>query len=425
MRATNITQQLLRDGDPRALATLCEARGRAVYAYCLHVAGDAQAMEAAANAFADFRLAALAEGDLTEREAEALLRRMTRRAAARRGVNVVAARTRDPHPGACDGQEIRLVRYAEGSLAPAVSQVFAAHVAQCHMCGKALARLQAGEHAIERPPKAALPLRVTDEILWAMALAAPVQACDGNAALVQREALRLLTSRADPADAAPVSTSAPRPLEARPERSPAEPGRDDRPRRRFGWRDALPKSTHGMATWGAAFAGAAGAAFGIGLVLLTEDDTVSPRPPTGIAGIAAAATPQVSTTARSGTNASPANSSAGKLRIEVVTTTVHPVPGGTGPAARVSVHVRITNDMALPARARRPVLYVGDTRVDLATVSSTTATSPIAPLAPGAVAEGRLRFETEQPLADQLTTARVRLRISGRSIPLQPVTAPT
>ncbi len=415
--------QPLRDGDPGALSALCQSRGRAVYAYCLQVAGDAQAMEAAASAFADFRLAIVDAGDLTEREAEALLRAKTRRAAARRGVNVMAASTRDSVAGTCEGQEIRLVRYAEGSAAPAVEKVFAAHVADCHLCAGALARLHAGERALERPPLAPLPLRVTDEILWAMALVAPVQACEGNAALVQREALSLLTVRVeDPEDPAPMSTpaAAVRELDARPEPVSAMPGAADGSRRRFPWRRARPKSAP-MATWGAAFAGAAGAAFGIGLVLLTNDDTTPSRPPTGIADVAAAATPSVSTTPRPGAKASATSGSAGKLRIEAIATTVHPVLGEIGPGARVSVHVRITNGMGRAARARRPVLYVGDTAVDLAAVSTTSATSPIAALDAGSVAEGRLRFDAARSVADELTTAAVRLRISGRSVPLKPV----
>ena len=417
--------QPLRDGDPRALSALCESRGRAVYAYCLQVAGDAQAMEAAASAFADFRLAVVGAGDLTEREAEALLRAKTRRAAARRGVNAMAASRLDSVADGCEGQEIRLVRYSEGSAAPAVEKVFAAHVADCHLCATALTRLHAGERALERPPLAPLPLRVTDEILWAMALVAPVLACEGNAALVQREALSLLSAPdpANPAQAAPVTppaAAAAREPDARPEPVSTMPSAADGSRRRFPGRRPRPTSAP-MATWGAAFAGAAGAAFGIGLVLLTNDDTTPSRPPTGIAGVAAAATPSVSTTPRPGATASATSGSAGKLRIEAIATTVHPVLGEIGPGARVSVHVRITNGMGRAARARRPVLYVGDTAVDLAAVSTTTATSPIAALDAGAVAEGRLRFDAARSVADELTTSAVRLRISGRSVPLKPV----
>ena len=398
-----------------------------MYAYCLQVAGDAQAMEAAASAFADFRLAVVGAGDLTEREVEALLRARTRGVpAARRGVNAMAASRLDSVAGGCEGQEIRLVRYSEGSAAPAVEKVFAAHVADCHLCATALTRLHAGERALERPPLAPLPLRVTDEILWAMALVAPVLACEGNAALVQREALSLLSApgpgepragrtrhgtrgrRRPRARRAPragvrhaqrrrrVATALPR-RRPRPTSAPhGDVGGHVRRRRRRGVRDR-PRAAH------------------------ERRHEAPSRPPTGIAGVAAAATPSVSTTPRPGATASATSGSAGKLRIEAIATTVHPVLGEIGPGARVSVHVRITNGMGRAARARRPVLYVGDTAVDLAAVSTTTATSPIAALDAGAVAEGRLRFDAARSVADELTTAAVRLRISGRSVPLKPV----
>src|SRR5436305_5305194 len=46
------------DGDPTALADLCDLRGPAVVAYCDAVCGPAAAVEAAAAAFAAFRATA-------------------------------------------------------------------------------------------------------------------------------------------------------------------------------------------------------------------------------------------------------------------------------------------------------------------------------------------------------------------------------
>jgi hypothetical protein len=399
----------LRDGDPQALAAVCERRGGAVYAYCSYVAGDGLAIEAAAAAFADFRLAVRAASNLTEAELDALLREKTRRAAARRGINVVASRAEPRRATACDGQEIRLVRYAENSLAPEVRKVFAEHVASCRPCTEALVRLQAGERALERAPRAPLPLRVTDEILMAMALAAPVRAWGGDPVLVHREALRLLTRDVDPAPA-PVAPKRPTP------HIPPDPIRRPRRRRR---RDATATRSTRLATWGTILAGAVGTAFGLGLVILTDDQPVSSRPATAIAGLDAGAvsrTVQPPSAATSSTGGS-----AEKLHIEAIATTVHALRDAAGPAARVSVRVRITNATGRLARARRPVLYVGDARVELATVSATTATSPIASLAAGSVAEGRLGFRAEGAAAQQLTAARVRLRISGQSVPLTPL----
>ena len=172
-------------------------------------------MDAAANAFADFRLAIIASDELTQNDAEELLRQKTRRAAARLGVNTVAARTRGAGVEGCDGQEIRLVRYTERTLAPSVANVFAEHVASCHTCAAALGRLEAGERAFERPPSAPLPQHVADEIVHTLAFTLPVRACGANAAVVYEEALRLLTGD----DVDPAHQPAP-PIQAGPRTGP-------------------------------------------------------------------------------------------------------------------------------------------------------------------------------------------------------------
>ena len=172
-------------------------------------------MDAAANAFADFRLAIIASDELTQNDAEELLRQKTRRAAARLGVNTVAARTRGAGVEGCDGQEIRLVRYTERTLAPSVANVFAEHVASCHTCAAALGRLEAGERAFERPPSAPLPQHVADEIVHTLAFTLPVRACGANAAVVYEEALRLLTGD----DVDPAHQPAP-PIQAGPRTDP-------------------------------------------------------------------------------------------------------------------------------------------------------------------------------------------------------------
>ena len=465
---TNITMGLIFDGDPRALAALCQWRAGAVYAYCGQVAGEGRAMEAAANAFADFRLAVPASGNLTGRDAEALLQRKTRRAAARRGVNVVAA-DRSRGLKACHGPEIALVRYVERTLKPAVHAVFAEHVAQCRSCAAALHRLQAGERAFQRPPRAPLPPAAADAILRALAGAAPVLACGGDSVAVHEEALRLVTgSRGTPA---PAPSAATRPAEQTdraddpPSAAPQPDGRDpasagdradaaievrratasqpadadgrgdrrrpqaiERLKRSFDLRNVRPLPFGGMASAGVVCAGVAGAAFALGLVTLTGDNTMRSRPATAIANRAATETKRVAitskSTARAGVTqpAPAAGGAARKLRVAVLSTIVRSHEADLPQrGAQVSVHVRITNRSDRVAPSPRPVLHVGGVRVPVAAVSSVKEASPLAPLDSGAVAEGRLRFDTAQPVARKLIAGRLRLRIAGNSVPLRPV----
>src|SRR4051812_1302853 len=78
-----VTPSGVRDGDPAALAGLCQARGPAVLAYSRNVAGDTAAPAAAAEAFATFRAAVHAAEDPAAINPEALLLNATRQAAAR------------------------------------------------------------------------------------------------------------------------------------------------------------------------------------------------------------------------------------------------------------------------------------------------------------------------------------------------------
>lgn len=434
-----ITAAQIRDGEPLALAALCQRKGGAVFGYCEHVAHPGYAIEAAADAFADFRVAIDAAGEPSDREAEALLRHSTRRAAARRGVNAMAASAAGSGGKGCGGQEIKLVRYVEGGLAPAVGKVFADHVARCRSCAMAMRRLEAGERALERPPRAPLPPRVAAEILEAMVIAAPMRACGRNAAVAYQEAMRILTDNGavrDDQPPPPLPPAAAAPTEAARDRiavmRPPDVSRRRMRRRRIplpgfrpywepqsGWAERL----RSAAAPGVVLSGMAGAAFAVGLVALTGDGTSSSSTPPVNTSQSATATILSSKRALAA-NASPNSaapaprSNGGRLRIEVLSTTVHPVRGG---GARVSIHARLSNATDTPARRRRPVLYVDGESVGLAAGASDSAAALLAPLRPGSVADGRLHFDTKQPVARRLTTARVRLRISGRSIPLTPV----
>ena len=117
---------------------------------------------------------------------------MTRRAAVWLGANTVAARDGHGETDGCAGRDMELVDHVEGSLSPAESDSLMDHVAECPVCAAALRRLEAGERAYERPPRAPLPRRVASELIRALVVAAPVQAHGGDAAMVREEALRLL-----------------------------------------------------------------------------------------------------------------------------------------------------------------------------------------------------------------------------------------
>lgn len=236
----DITQAKIRDGDPRALAALCERRGAAVLAYCEQVAARDQAADAAADAFARLRASVMALGEARSVDGDVLLLHVVRSAAGWRGSNAVAAREGRPVSESCAALEFELVAYVENSLSRAAREGVDDHLAQCRFCAAALRRLEAGERAYERPPRAPLPAGVAEELLRALVVAAPVRACGSNAAAVEREALRLLTGdrahaveRAEPPRAAI-------PEAPRPDRRSLEAALRGRPEVRTGAGPALP-----------------------------------------------------------------------------------------------------------------------------------------------------------------------------------------
>lgn len=228
--AVGISPAKLRDGDPCALAALCDLRGAAVLAYCEQVAAHGHATRAAADAFAQLRASVVAPRGVSDMQGDALLRHIVRRAAARRGSNAMAARDGNPVSESCDAQELELVAYVEGSLSRADRGDVDEHLTQCGACTAAHRRLEAAERAYERPPRAPLPGGVVEELLRALLVVAPVRACGGNVAAVQEEAMRQLTrERACAAAPAPLprvrvpsaDRPAPRCAEAAPRPRPA------------------------------------------------------------------------------------------------------------------------------------------------------------------------------------------------------------
>ncbi|HEX4364268.1 MAG TPA: hypothetical protein VHZ75_06915, partial [Solirubrobacteraceae bacterium] len=213
-----ITPSKIGAGDPVELASLCKQRGGAVFAYCEQVASPGQTIIAAADAFAHFRVTVVSQPDMSGTEADALLHSMTRRAAAWLGVNAVAARDGQADAEICAGRDMELVDHIEDALTDAENEELAQHVADCRICTAALRRLEAGERAYERPPRAALPERVSRELVRALVLAAPVQALGGDSAAVRDETLRVLVE--GPAAARPIEVAPPSEPAVEPEPEP-------------------------------------------------------------------------------------------------------------------------------------------------------------------------------------------------------------
>lgn len=190
--AVGITKDKIRDGDPATLAALCDRRGPAVLAYCEQVAARGHATDAAADTFARLRISVVAPDGSLRMEGDALLRHIVRRAAAWYGSNAMAARNGAPVSEICAAQELVLVSYVENAMPQAARVGVDEHLGRCDGCRAALRRLEAAERAFERPPRAPLPAGVVETLLRALLTAAPVRACDGNAAAVREEALHLL-----------------------------------------------------------------------------------------------------------------------------------------------------------------------------------------------------------------------------------------
>lgn len=189
---SDITQEKLREGDPVALAALCARRGPAVLAYCEQVAGRERALIAACDAFAWFRVAVSGPGEVKAREAEVLLRSMTRRAATAGGVRTVARHELGALNGACADCETRLVYYVEDGVSDEERRQIAAHMAGCEPCVEALERLHAGEDAYDRPPAASLAGPAAVAVIEELIAASPVRAHAGDVGVVRATALGLL-----------------------------------------------------------------------------------------------------------------------------------------------------------------------------------------------------------------------------------------
>jgi hypothetical protein len=161
-----VTPVGVRDGDPDALAGLCDRRGPAVLAYCEVVAGTHAAAVAAADAFAAFRVGVVATPDLANLNPEALLISATRHAAARHAGS-------DAPPG-CARVPALLAARADRSITLADHDWLQEHLASCWTCRAPVARFEAADRAYRDPPRTRLDPAVAAAILAALNAAAPI-----------------------------------------------------------------------------------------------------------------------------------------------------------------------------------------------------------------------------------------------------------
>ena len=472
--AAEITPAKLRSGGPAALAALCDRRGGAVFAYCRQAAGDddGAAAAAAAEAFAEFRRAILAPGTLSSgRQAEALLRGVSRRAVITHVRGRAAEPDGSPPSPACTMPDLELAGYLEKTLPPAQREVVASHVGDCRSCTLLLKWLKDAEPAFRAALGTPLPVAVARQILTALAGAAPVGSHGGDATAVRDEALRLLVAEHEPAEErsapapagpAPVPpppaqppppspSSAPSPAEPAPVPPPpaqppprSPPPTPPAPARPVGPapptagagiarrpRFRLPSLDHRRLGPGRSAmllrgvvklvvvvvaAGAAGMLLGIAIAELTGDDAA----PTAPANAPTSSTPRAATT----TSAAAAPAASAKVQVEILSASARPPADGAAQGARLTVRARVANTSGRAIRPKPPTLHVDDRRLAVAPESAAAAAALLAPsLATGATAAGTLRFDIPATSPSDLTAARVRLQIAGKFVVLSPTIA--
>lgn len=165
MSGVTVTPTGVREGDPAALAALSAVRGPSVVAYCRHVAGEADAGAAAAEAFARFRVAVVNAGDTTSLNPEALLISATRAAA--------AAHAGTTAQGDCIEVPALLAARAAKTIAPDDLERLGSHLEQCWACRAPVARFKAAERAYSDPPEKTVDPALAAQIVGALIAAVP------------------------------------------------------------------------------------------------------------------------------------------------------------------------------------------------------------------------------------------------------------
>jgi hypothetical protein len=223
MPAVAVTPAGVRDGDPAALIGLCSARGPSVLAYCRHVAGDAEAAAAAADAFARFRAAVVATDDLADLNPEALLISATRKAA--------AEHVDGEPPDDCAEVPSLLAARADKTASSADLERLDRHLEGCWACRAPVARFKAAERAYRDPPDPTLDPEIAAQIFVALATAAPARGAEPPAPARAPSANGggHRQRRAPAAGVLPVGPHLPRPPAAAQRRPLLEPGASVRP----------------------------------------------------------------------------------------------------------------------------------------------------------------------------------------------------
>ncbi len=139
-------------------------------AYCRQLVGDADAAEAAAEAFARFRATVVAAGALSDLNPEAVLVKATREAAASR-----AARGGE---GTCAELPQLLAARANKTISAADCKRLEEHLETCWACRAPVARFKAAERAYGDPPDRTIDPADTALIVAALAAAAPARGAD-------------------------------------------------------------------------------------------------------------------------------------------------------------------------------------------------------------------------------------------------------
>ncbi len=168
-----VTPEGVRDGDPAALRGLTTRRGAAVLGYAEQVAQPGRAVDAAAEAFAQFRRAVVAADDPYDVDPERTLLRGTRFAAAAVAPRALPLRVRlrgsGQGPSACELVPELLAARAEDELSAADGERLRRHLTRCASCAAAEARFRSGERAYreasDAPPVAFAARAIMEALL--------------------------------------------------------------------------------------------------------------------------------------------------------------------------------------------------------------------------------------------------------------------
>jgi hypothetical protein len=171
-----VTPEGVRDGDPAALSGLTTRRGAAVLAYTEQVARPGRSVDAAAEAFAQFRHAVVAAADPYDVDPERTLLRTTRFAAAAVAPTTVPLRSRlrgTTGPSPCERIPELLAARAENELSIADQDRLSRHLLRCAGCSATEARFRAGERAYRAAPDVPPVAFAARAIMEALLHAAP------------------------------------------------------------------------------------------------------------------------------------------------------------------------------------------------------------------------------------------------------------